>query len=675
MTLLRPVAAAGLAVLLWQPAAQADDVAERWTSGLELSAFDRSRRPQDDLYRYVNGAWLASNAIPADRSRWGSFDRLQEEANANLRAILESPAPEGDAEAAAVRALYASFMDEARADELGAAPLAAELERIAALEDARQLAAWFGSASALGVSAPLAVGISVDRADPNAYIPSLWQGGLGMPDRDYYLRDEGSFPKIREAYLAYLERLFSLAGFDEAPRRAAGVLALERALAEAQWSRVDNRDPVRTYNRLDLAAARALAPDLDWQALLQGAGLPVEAPFVLGQPDYAKAVGALLQSQPVETWRDYLRARLLSAYAPYLSKPFVEAEFEFNSRTVRGQPEDRPRWQRGVAAVNRAMGFALGREYVARHFPPEAKARMDRLVRHLLAAMKPGIEELTWMSEATRAAAQDKLARIDVKIGYPDVWRSYAGLEIRADDLVGNLQRAFAFEWRRQVARLGGPVDRSEWGMTPQTVNAYYRPTANEIVFPAAILQPPFFDMRAEDAVNYGAIGAVIGHEISHGFDDQGRRYDGEGRLRDWWTPEDDAAFRALADRLVAQYEAFEPLPGARINGRLSLGENIADLSGLAIAWRAWRLSLDGREPPVIDGYTGAQRFFLGYAQIWRVAYREEALRNQLVTGPHAPGEFRARGVLMNFDPFYEAFGVKEGDGLWRPPAERVKIW
>ena len=672
--MVRPIAAACLAACLWLPAAQADDDTQ-WTSGLELSAFDRSQRPQDDLYRYVNGAWLATNAIPADRSRWGSFDRLQEEANANLRAILESAAPEGDAEAAAVRALYASFMDEARIEGLGVAPLAAELERIAALEDARELASWFGATSALGVSTPLNVGISVDRADPNAYIPSLWQGGLGMPDRDYYLSDDGNFTKIREAYLAYLERLFALAGFEEPGRRAADVLALERALAEAQWSRVDNRDPVRTYNRLDLAGARALAPDLEWLALLEGAGLPAGAPFVVGQPDYATAVGALLKSQPVETWRDYLRARLLSAYAPYLSRAFVEAEFGFNSRTVRGQPEDRPRWQRGVAAVNRAMGFALGREYVARHFPPEAKARMDQLVRNLLAAMRPGIEELAWMSEATRAAAQDKLARIDVKIGYPDVWRSYAGLEMRADDLVGNLQRAFAFEWRRQVSRLGGPVDRSEWGMTPQTVNAYYRPTANEIVFPAAILQPPFFDLGAEDAVNYGAIGAVIGHEISHGFDDQGRRYDGEGRLRDWWTPEDDAAFRVLADRLVAQYEGFQPLPGARINGRLSLGENIADLSGLAIAWRAWQLSLDGREPPVIDGYTGAQRFFLGYAQIWRVAYREEALRSQLVTGPHAPGEFRARGVLMNFDPFYAAFDVKESDGLWRPEAERVKIW
>jgi putative endopeptidase len=655
-------------------AAAAEPAAQVLSSGLDLASYDRSVRPQDDLFLYANGAWLAANPIPADRSRWGSFDQLADDAQDNVRALLESPAPAGDAEAAAVRAYYASFMDEARVDALGVEPLAPELARIAGLEDAGDLLRYIGAARERGVPGPVALSISIDRGDPTAYIPYLWQSGLGMPDRDYYLQAE-TFAEVQARYRAYLERLFTLAGFDEPAARAARVYALEQALAEAQWSRVESRDAVRTYNRVTAAEAAKLAPALDWVALLEAAGLPGYGPIVIAQPGYAAALGGLFAARPMDEWRDYLAARLLNAYAPYLARPFVEAHFDFNSRTLSGTPENRPRWKRAVSEVNRGMGFAVGREYVARHFPPAAKARMDELVRNLLAAMETGIGELDWMSPATRAEARAKLAKVRVKIGYPDRWRDYPGLEIRADDLVGNAMRATAFEWRRQVARLAGPVDRDEWLMTPQTVNAYYMPTANEIVFPAAILQPPFFSFDAEDAVNYGAIGAVIGHEISHGFDDQGRRYDGDGRLRDWWTPEDDAAFRARTERLVAQYETYRPLPDAGINGRLSLGENIGDLAGLAIAWRAWQLSLDGREAPVLDGYTGAQRFLLGFAQIWRVNYREAALRQQLVTGPHAPGEFRAKGVLSNFEPFYEAFGVAEGDRLWRPEPERVKIW
>jgi len=426
---------------------------------------------------------------------------------------------------------------------------------------------------------------------------------------------------------------------------------------------------------MSVAAATDLAPGLEWADLFAAAALPEGLDFVLAQPSYATALALLLEERPLADWRSYLQARLLDAYAPYLSQHFVQAHFEFNARTLTGVSEQRERWQRAVELVQGAMGFAVGREYVAQHFPPVAKARMDLLVNHLLAAMGEGIDELDWMGPATRAEARAKLARISVKIGYPDVWRSYAGLEMRADDLVGNVMRATAFEWQRRLGQLGGPVDRSEWGMTPQTVNAYYRPSANEIVFPAAILQPPFFDFEAEDAVNYGAIGAVIGHEISHGFDDRGRRFDGEGRLRDWWTPEDDAAFRERTERLVEHFSAFRPLPDTAINGRLSLGENIADLSGLGIAWRAWQRSLDGREAPVLDGYSGAQRFFLGYGQIWRVRFREAALRRQLLTGPHAPGEFRANGTVANFQPFYDAFGLRDGDGLWRPAAARIRVW
>jgi predicted metalloendopeptidase len=655
-------------------AASAAPAVESRGSGLDLAGFDRGQRPQDDLFRFTNGGWLAANPIPADRSRWGSLDQLADDASAQVRALLESRAPAGDAEAAAARAYYASFMDEARAEALGVRPLAAGLARIAGLGSAADVARYLGAAAASGVSVPLNLFISIDRGDPNAYAPYAWQGGLGMPDRDYYLKPD-QFATVQGRYRAYLERLFSLAGLDRPAERAGHVYALEEALAAAQWSRVDNRDPVRTYNRITADGAAKLAPGIDWADLLEAAGLPSDGAFVLGQPGYATALAGLLAERPIEQWRDYLSARLIDSYAPYLSRDFVEAEFDFNSRTVRGTPQNRPRWKRAASEVNRGMGFAVGREYVARHFPPQAKARMDALVGNLLAAMEEGIGELEWMSPPTRVAAREKLVRVRVKIGYPAVWRDYAGLEIRADDLVGNVMRATAFEWRRQAARLGGPVDRDEWLMAPQTVNAYYMPTANEIAFPAAILQPPFFNFEAEDAVNYGAIGAVIGHEISHGFDDQGRRYDGDGRLRDWWTPEDDAAFRARTERLVAQYDAYRPLPDAGINGRLSLGENIGDLSGLAIAWRAWRKSLGGREAPVLDGFTGEQRFFLGFARIWRVSYREAALREQLVTGPHAPGEYRALGVLSNFQPFYDAFGVEEGDRLWRPEAERVKIW
>jgi putative endopeptidase len=644
-------------------------------SGLDLAGFDRTVRPQDDLFRHVNGGWLARTQIPASRPRWGSFDRLQDESNLRVRAILDSVAPDGDADAAAARAMYASFMGQARVDALGAGPLAAELARIAALADSRDLVRYFGGSTVLGVSTPVNVSIGVDAGDPDAYIVSVWQGGLGLPDREYYLQEADDFVAIRAAYLRYLERLFTLAGIGDVVAKAAAVVDLESALAAAQWTRVANRDPLATYNRVSVVAAMDIAPGLDWAGLFAAAGLPAGLDFVLAQPSHATALATLLQERPLDDWRSYLQARLLDAYAPYLSQPFVEAHFEFNARTLTGVTELRERWRRGVELVNGAMGFAVGREYVARHFPPAAKARMDRLVNHLLAAMGEGIDELDWMGPATRAEARAKLARINAKIGYPDVWRSYAGLEINADDLVGNVMRATAFEWRRRLGQLGGPVDRSEWGMTPQTVNAYYRASANEIVFPAAILQPPFFNFEAEDAVNYGAIGAVIGHEISHGFDDRGRRYDGEGRLRDWWTPEDDAAFRARTERLVEQFNAYRPLPDATINGRLSLGENIADLSGVGIAWRAWQRSLGGREAPVLDGYSGAQRFFLGYGQIWRVQFREAALRRQLLTGPHSPGEFRANGSVANFQPFYEAFGLREGDGLWRPAAARIRVW
>ena len=673
MTLTRPAIAAALLALLASPVLAAD-MAASMSSGLDTSGFDRETRPQDDLFRHVNGTWLKTVEIPADRSRWGMFDQLRDESDQNVRAILESPPIAGDAGSRKIRDYYASYMDAARAEELGARPAEAELARIAALVSPADVAAYMGRAATTGVSVPLAAFISIDRRNSNAYTTYLWQTGLGLPDRDYYLRDEPKFVEIRAKYLDYLARLLELGGIDEPAAGAAMIMDLERRLAEAQWPRVALRDPVATYNRMDLEQVAKTAPGLDWAALLDGAGLP-RGEFVVGQPSYATALGKMLDEVPMQDWKLYLSARLLNDVAPYLSDAFVQAEFEFNSKTLRGTPEIRPRWKRAVSEVNRGMGFEVGREYVARHFPPAAKQRMDELVENLRRAMDQDIDKLEWMGEATRAEAHDKLRKVRVKIGYPDVWRDYSALDIDRGDLVDNVLRATAFEWRRELARLDKPVDRTEWLMSPQTVNAYYMPPANEIAFPAAILQPPFFNLAADDAVNYGAIGAVIGHEISHGFDDSGRQYDGEGNLRNWWTEEDNAAFNERANRLVAQYEGFKPLPDQPINGKLTLGENIGDLSGLAIAWQAWRISLDGKEPEPIDGHTAKQRFFLGFGQIWRTKQREEALREQLLSDPHSPAEFRANGVVTNFGPYYDAFGLAEGDRLWRPAAERVKIW
>lgn len=666
---------AAACLLLVLPAARGDAIEPQPSSGIDRGGFDETVRPQDDFFRHVNGRWLDTTEIPPDRSRWGSFDVLAQQSDEHVREILESPAPAGDPEAQAIRDFYASFMDEARVNSLGVKPALAELARIDALGSVEELARYVGSTSFNGASGPLGVFASIDRGNSKAYAVYVWQNGLGMPDRDYYLRDDGTFVETRQKYLAYLERLLALAGIEEPVKRAAGVLDLERALAEVQWTRVANRDPQATYNVTTAAAAAGLAPGYGWAQMLEGAGVPAGSSFVLGQPSYAAALARLLAERPLTQWKDYLKTRLLDDYAPYLSQDFVDASFDFHGRTLSGTPELRPRWKRAVTAVNRGMGFAVGREYVARHFPPEARTRMQVLVANLLAAMDRRIETLDWMSPATREQAHEKLRKVRVKIGYPDVWQGYQGLEVRVDDLLGNVVRAAAFDWRRELERLAKPVDPTEWLMTPQTVNAYYMPTANEIAFPAAVLQPPFFNLDADEAVNYGAIGAAIGHEVSHGFDDKGRQYDGDGNLRDWWVAADDAAFRARTRKLVEQYSAFRPVPDAAVNGELTLGENIGDLSGLAIAWQAWQISLQGREAPVIDDMTGAQRFLFGFGQVWRAKQREASLRQQVLSDPHAPAEYRANGVVANFEPFYATFGVRQGDKLWRPAQERVTIW
>jgi predicted metalloendopeptidase len=634
-------------------------------------------RAQDDFYRYANGQWLQSTPIPPERARIGAFLTLRENTSAQLRVLIEEAAAGGrDGNARKIGDLYAAFMDQASRDKLGVEPIRAELARIDAIADKRELAPLFARFTRLGVDGPLAVRINQDARDSTRYVPTLVQGGLGMPDRDYYLQDTARFKEVRSRYVAHLSRLLALAGEQRPDADAAAIIALETRLAEAQWSRVDSRDRLKTYNRVDIGNLPAVAAQLDWQGFLAAAGLEGRTPdVVVHQPSYVAGLGRALDALPLDDWKAYAKARLIVAYAPLLGRAFVDERFSFAGTVLQGTSANLPQWERGVAQVSESLGQALGQLYVQRHFPPQHKARVEQLVANLTTAYRQSIDTLPWMGPETRRQAQDKLAAISLKIAYPKRWIDYDTLDIQRGDLVGNVMRARRFEQARQVARLGKPVDRDDWFTTPQTVNAYYNASRNEIVFPAAILQPPFFDATGDDAANYGAIGAVIGHEISHGFDDQGSRYDAQGNLRDWWTAEDRARFDARTQALVAQYARFEPVPGYHVNGRQTLGENIADNSGLAIAHKAWRLSLDGKPPAVIDGLSGEQRFFMGYARIWRIKWREEALIEALKADVHSPGEFRVNGVLPNLPGFYDAFGVKPGDAMYLPPQQRVSIW
>jgi len=659
-------------------AAAGADSAGTLGSGIDTSGFDTSVRPQDDLFRYVNGGWIAHTEIPADKSNYGSFAVLADNAERDLRAIIEEAAadkthPRGS-DAQKIGDMYASFMDTARVEKLGARPLAPEFRRIDAIPDRSGLVRYLAHAQRFNFNMPFNGQVNQDAKDTAHYITYWNQGGLGLPDRDYYLKTDAEYVGYRDEYGKYIERVLALAGLKDAHASAALILKLESRLAEAQWPREENRDPLKTYNRYSAAQASKLMPGFDWAAF--EAAVPMKPDeIVVSQPTYFSALARMFEDVPLADWKVYLKFHVIDAAAPYLSDAFVQANFQMYSKTLRGIQENRPRWKRGVAVVEDGMGEMAGKLYVARHFKPEAKARIDQLVKNILGAMNEGIDELAWMGPQTKQRAHEKLAKYTVKIGYPDKWRDYSKLEIRAGDLYGNVMRATEFETNRQLGKLGGPIDRTEWGMTPQTVNAYYNPVANEIVFPAAILQPPFFNVDADDAVNYGAIGAVIGHEISHGFDDQGRQFDGDGNLKDWWTADDNQKFKARADRLVAEYEGFSPVPGQHLNGRLTLGENIGDLSGMAIAYRAYRRSLGGAEPPVIDGYTGDQRFFLGFAQIWRRKYREADLVARISTDPHSPAEFRVNGIVTNLEPFYHAFNLQPGDKLFKAPDDRIKIW
>jgi predicted metalloendopeptidase len=656
----------------------AADEQQTLKSGLDPALFDRSVRPQDDLFRYVNGGWLSKTEIPADRPVYGTFVELNDRVEADLYALIEQLAGDRSrrpgSTAQQVGDLYASFMDQDRLNALGAAPLKPRLAEIDAVTTTTELARLIGRLSAIGLPGPVGGFVEADAGDPNTIALYLFQGGTALPDRDYYLEDNPQFAAVRQKYREYLTTIFRLTNRADPDADAQAVLALETALARVQWTQVESRDAVKTYNKMKLAALNADMPGFDWAgwAAAQGVTIPE---VVVAQPSFFKEFAAMVPKTPLATWKAWVAAQLITLHAPLLSEPFDLASFEFFGKTLSGQQARRQRWKRGVQLVNGSMGEALGQLYVEVHFPPAAKVRMERMIANLIEAYRQSIAELDWMTAATKKEALDKLAKFTAKIAYPPKWRSYGALRVDPSDLVGNVERANKVEHDYQVGKLSRPVDRDEWLLTPQTINAYYNPVKNEIVFPAAILQPPFFNVEADDAVNYGAIGAVIGHEIGHGFDDQGRRFDGEGKLRDWWTPADEAEFQKRAKLLVDQFAAYSPVAGMNVNGELTLGENIGDLGGLSIARRAWTISLRGAAPPVIDGLTGDQRFFMGWAQAWRTKAREEYLRQQVLADPHAPAEYRANGPLGNIPEFYAAFDVKPGDKLFREPGVRVKIW
>ncbi len=653
-------------------------------SGIDMSHIDASTRPQDDLFGHLNGRWLAEAEIPADRSSDGVFHSLRDTAEADVRAIIEQAAEQSEPGTlgAKVGDLYASFMDEERIEALGRQPLRADLDAIAAVTDTEGLVGLMARLQLEGsVGGFVAPYVNTDAHDSTRYIVYLQQAGLGLPDESYYHQD--SFAEIRAAYVAHTARMLALVGWveagDQAEAAARRVMTLETAIAEHHWSAVENRDAVATYNRVPVGDVPPFTAELGARAWLQALGAPAEHldEVVVRQPSYLEAVPGLLVGQPLEAWRDWLAWSLVRRTASLLDAEIVQANFDFYGTTLSGVPTLRERWKRGVGLVEGSLGEAVGELYVAAHFPPAAKERMLTLVDNLVAAYAQRLGVLAWMGPETRARALEKLAAFTPKIGYPDRWRDYSTLEIRADDLVGNVRRTALHEAQREWGKLGGPVDRDEWFMTPQTVNAYYNPGMNEIVFPAAILQPPFFDLEADDAVNYGGIGAIIGHEIGHGFDDQGSRYDGAGNLVDWWTEQDRARFDELAGRLIAQYDGLVPrgLPeGNGVNGALTVGENIGDLGGITVALEAYRISLGGQPAPVIDGLTGEQRFFLGWAQAWRSKYRQAEAIRLLTIDPHSPAEFRCN-IVGNLDGFHEAFDVQPGDGMWRDPADRVVIW
>jgi len=652
-------------------------------SGIEKRGIDPSVRAQDNLFLYVNGEWIKHTPIPEDRSNYGTFLILDDESKINIHAIIEETLtgdfPPGSIEQQ-IADFFRSYMDEERIEELGIEPLRDELARIDRLTTHAELIEHLGYLRTIGVGGPIAFYVGQDAKDSSRYLATITQSGTSLPDRDYYLTDDEDHAAAREAFKKYVNTLFELSELPHEENVGEQICELETELARVHWTRTELRDADKRYNLHRLEELVERVPEVDWSTFFTAAGVDGVAELNVATPSYFEELNTFISSVPLETWKQYLRFNLIDSFASALPRDFVDAQFALYSKQLADVPEQKPRWKRAVEALSGGRGFGVlgdgvGQMYVERHFPSEAKARMEELVENLLQAFENSIDELTWMTPATKQRAHEKLSKINTKIGYTDKWRDYSGLEIRPDDLVGNLLRSRQLEYRRMIDKLGKPVDAHEWHMTPQTVNAYYSASKNEIVFPAAILQPPFFDVTADDAVNYGAIGAIIGHEISHAFDDQGSKYDGDGNLNNWWTDEDRAAFHQLSAKLVEQFSAFSPLPGKYINGQLTLGENIADLSGMSVAYKAYRNTLGDKEAPVIDGWSGDQRFFLGWGQSWRRKYRDAALASRLLTDPHSPGMYRSNGPLSNFNPFYAAFDVQVGDEMYRPPEERIRIW
>jgi putative endopeptidase len=654
--------------------------AERYGKwGVDLEGMDRTVKPGDDFFKYVNGAWLAKTQIPADKTSYGAFAVLSDLSEARVHALLDKWAADkslkSGSDEAKVAAIYRTFLDDATAEKLDAKPIQSYIDSVkkaATYDDiARLMGRSFGGFGSSFINA----GVGDDAKNPDRNTLYLSQSGLGLPDREFYLRDANKPQKDR--YQQYVADMLTLAGWDEPQKNAADIVALETKIAEAHWTRADSRERDKTYNLTTIADLEKNAPGFPWKVALKEAGLDKVDHAVVRQNTALPKIAKIFGDTPVATLKAWEAFHIADDAAPLLSKRFVDTHWEFHAKFLNGAKEQRPRWKRAVGAAEGEMGEAIGRTYVADYFPPESKAKMEQLVADLRTAMKGRIENLQWMSAETKARALDKLAHFTVKIGYPSKWRDYSGLQVKDGDLVGNVERAGKFEWAYDIARLNKPVDKSEWGMTPQTVNAYYQSTKNEVVFPAAILQPPFFDPKADPAVNYGGIGAVIGHEITHGFDDQGRKSDGSGMLRDWWAPEDAAKFTAQAEKYGAQYEAinFPQLPGVHIVPKMTMGENIGDLGGILMALDAYHISLKGQPAPVLDGFTGDQRVFLGWGQVWRTMMRDDALRQQLMTNPHSPGNVRAFAPLRNVDAWYAAFDVKEGDAEYVKPADRVRIW